>query len=163
MSGPAEIDTGATVELSPELASLQGLAAAADAQVASADLPPGAEPPQPIDKGQEFAAMLTMGVQMATPALPFLAQCYPPETCTQIGTAFGAVADKYGWTLGALSSPELVLAVVAVPPTITAIVLGRAHFAAQRAAADATKKAQAGATPDLVVGDNGGVSLALPG
>jgi hypothetical protein len=152
---------GETGELAPELANLAGLAAAADAQVANADLPPGAQPPAPIDKGQEFAAMITMAVAVLSPALPFLAQCYPPPTCEQIGIAFGAVADKRGWSMGALSSPELALAVVAVPPTITAFVLGKAHFAAKRAE-EAIAKAQATSreVPELVVGDNGGVCVA---
>lgn len=152
-------DHDAPGAIAPELASLAGLAAAADAQVASADLPPGTEPPAPIDKGQEFGAMLTMGVAMVSPALPFLGQCYPPATCQQIGVAFGAVADKYGWALNGLSSPELVLAVVAVPPTITAFVLGKQFFAAKHAAEAEAKKAKA-LDVDLVIGANGGVSVA---
>jgi hypothetical protein len=120
--------------LPPELAELQALAAGADAQLADAGMPPGAEPAPAVDRGAELGAMLQMGVMIATPAMPFLPQCYTPDVCAQIGTAFAAVAEKHGWNLDNISSPELALAVVTLPPTITAIVMGRAHFAAKRAA-----------------------------
>jgi len=93
--------------------------------------------------------MLQMGVMLLTPVLPFMPQCYPESTCVQIGTAFAAVADKHGWNLDALTSPELALAVVAVPPTIQAVMLGRAYFAQQRAAADAAQRAPADPLPQI--------------
>lgn len=136
--------------LPPELAELEAVAAAADARIAgAAALPgaPGAEPAPAVDRGAEFGAMLQMAVMMGTPALPFLPQCYTPEVCGQIGTAFAAVAEKYGWNLDGLSSPELALAVVAIPPTVTAVVLGREHFADRRRQAEAAARAQRAPAP----------------
>lgn len=121
-------------------ADLAAIAAAADAELAGQSVIPGQEPPPEPDRGAELGAMLQLGVAMATPALPFLPQAYTPEVCAQIGTAFAAVADKYGWNLNFTNSPELALAAVSVPPTITAIVLGRQYFA-DKAAKEATAKA----------------------
>ncbi|MBY0235275.1 MAG: hypothetical protein K2W93_09855, partial [Burkholderiaceae bacterium] len=108
-----------------------------------ATLPPGMEPEPQADKGAELGAMLQMGVMMAAPALPFLPQCYTPQVCGQIGVAFAAVAQKYGWNLDGISSPELALAVVTVPATVQAVILGREYFKTKReqeeAAARATK------------------------
>ena len=125
--------TDATV-IPPDLAAI---AAAADEQISGAGDMPGQDQAQAVevDRGAELGAMLSMGVMMATPALPFLKDCYPPETCKQIGIAFAAVAEKYGWNLDAVTSPELALAVTAIPPTVAAIVAGRAHFAELRAQA----------------------------
>jgi len=133
--------------LPPELAELQGVAAAMDAGTEAASLVPGAPAPEPVDQGAELAAMLQMGVMMAAPALPFLPSCYTPETCQQIGTAFAAVAEKYGWNLSAVKSPELALAVVTIPPTVQAVVLGRAHFAEQRARREAAERAARAPAP----------------
>lgn len=123
--------------LGTDMAQLRAIAAAQDAVIDGASVIPGAnqdaaEPEQ--DRPAELAAMLTMGVAMLAPALPFLPQCYTPEVCQQIGTAFDAVAEKHGWNLDAISSPELALAVVSVPPTVAAVMMARAHFAAKRAA-----------------------------
>ncbi len=135
-------------ELPPELAELAGLAAAADAQVSGAAVMPGMEPPPAPDKGAELGAMLQMGVMMATPALPFLPSCYTPEVCAQIGTAFAAVAEKYGWQLNAISSPELALAVVTVPATVQAVILGREYFKTKREQEEAAARASRGAVPE---------------
>ncbi len=119
-------------------ADLAAIAAAADAELAGLEqqLPGQAAQPEP-DRGAELGAMLQMGVMMAAPALPFLPQCYSDETCQRIGTAFAAVALKYGWNLEFANNPELALAAVSIPPTVQAIVLGRAFFAAKRAEAEA--------------------------
>jgi hypothetical protein len=127
-------------ELPPDLAELQGIAAAQDQVIEGGALAvPGApaadQAEPPVDHGANLGAMLQLGVAMLAPALPFLPGCYTPEVCTQIGTAVSAVADKRGWDLGAIESPELALAVVAVPPTVAAVVMGRAHFAAKAEAA----------------------------
>lgn len=135
------------VELPPELAELQGLAAAADAELQGASLPPGMEPPPAVDKGAELGAMLQMGVLMAAPALPFLPQCYTPEVCGQIGVAFAAVAEKYGWNLDGISSPELALAVVTVPATVQAVILGREYFKTKREQEEAAARAAKAPAP----------------
>lgn len=136
-----------TPELSGDLASLAAVADAGDAQVAGAALPPGQEPQPERDPGAEMAAMLQMGVMMLTPVLPFLPQCYPKATCEQIGTAFAAVAEKHGWNLDAMNSPELALAVASVPPTIAAVLQGRAYFAQKKAETEAAEKAKREGTP----------------
>lgn len=132
--------------LPPELAALQGVAAAADARAAAAnDPPPTGEPGAPGapgatvpigDRGLELSAMLQMAVTVLEPVLPFLPSCYPPEVCDRIGTATAAVAQKRGWNLDLVASPELALACVAIPPTVQAVVMGRSYFA-WRAAQDA--------------------------
>jgi hypothetical protein len=127
---------GTPPELSGDFADLAAIAAAADARIdgSAATLVPGAAPEPEPDRGAEFGAMLQLLVNMGAPALPFLPQCYTPETCQQIGTAFAAVAEKHGWQLDAMNSPELALAIVAIPPSAAAYMLGREHFAARRAA-----------------------------
>lgn len=128
--------------IAPDLAAVGNALAAMDAKLDQAEAvqpAPGeaqAEAPA-IDRGAELGAMLTLGVAMAAPALPFLPGCYTPEVCDQIGKAFAAVADKYGWNLGGMDSPELALALVTVPPTLAAIKLGRDHFAIKRMEAEA--------------------------
>lgn len=118
---------------------LAAIASAADAQLdGAAQLVPGAAPEPEVDRGAEFGSMLQLVVAMGAPVLPFLPECYPPETCQQIGTAFAAVAEKYGWQLDALNSPELALAIVTIPPTANAYVLGRAYFESKRAASTST-------------------------
>nr|WP_295075344.1 hypothetical protein [uncultured Roseateles sp.] len=148
-------------ELPPELAELAGLAAAADAELLGASLPPGMEPAPAADKGAELGAMLQMGVLMAAPALPFLPSCYTPDVCGQIGIAFAAVAEKYGWNLDGISSPELALAVVTVPATVQAVILGREYFktkreqeaAAARAAQPPSTRPQGQAGQVMAAGD----------
>lgn len=136
-------------ELPGDFADLAALAAQADAQIdgAGAMVAPGAEPAPEVDRGAEFGAMLQMAVQLGAPALPFLQQCYTPGTCQAIGTAFEAVAEKYGWNLDAINSPELALAMVAIPPTAMAYAMGRAHFAHKRA--EAERQASAHGAPPL--------------
>jgi hypothetical protein len=114
-----ENDGGASLPTPPELAAL---AAAADAQLDGITAAPGAlgAAVEVVDRGPELGAMLQMLVKMAAPALPYLPECYTDETCDRIGTAFDAVARKYGWDLDAMAAPEIALALVTVPPTIAA-------------------------------------------
>lgn len=129
MSGEAT-DTG------PDLAGIEALARAADAQLDQVEqLPavPGAVVAPERDRGAEVAALIGLGVAMLAPVLPFLPACYPADTLRSIGAAFVAVADKHGWNLDAADSPELALAFVTIPPTVAAVVQGRAHFAQLRA------------------------------
>ncbi|MFG6440526.1 hypothetical protein [Roseateles sp. LKC17W] len=138
-------------------ADLAAIAAAADAEIAgqAAALPGAAPAEPPPDQGAELAAMLQMGVAMASPALPFLPACYTPEVCGQIGTAFAAVAEKHGWNLSAVKSPELALAVVTIPPTVAAVGMGRAHFAELRARREAAERAaRAAPAPQALPGPN---------
>lgn len=157
----AHPDTGQT----PDLAAVASAMAAMDARLDAAEgvqPPPGeaqAEAAPAVDRGAELGAMLTLGVTMAAPALPFLPACYTPEVCQQIGHAFSAVADKHGWNLGGMDSPELALALVSVPPTLAAIKLGRDHFAVKRmeaeARADAARRGQVIDAPPAVVHTSG--------
>lgn len=144
--------TDAPAALPPALAQLEAIAAGVDAELdagqpgaAPAADAPAAEPER--DQGAELAAMLGMGVAMLSPALPFLPQCYTPEVCQQIGTAFDAVARKRGWDLSNVMTPELALAVVALPPTIQATVLARVHFAQLKAARAAAERQERQAPP----------------
>lgn len=86
---------------------------------------------QAPDQAAQIHGLLTMGVMMATPALPFVPQCYTPEVIGNISTAAAAVCEKHGWNVGDVMSPELVLAVAAVPPTLQAFVMFK-HWKAQK-------------------------------
>jgi hypothetical protein len=112
-----ENDGGASLATPPELAAI---AAAADAELDGQSAVPGQAVATVVDRGPELGAMLQMLVQMAAPALPYLPECYTPAVCAQIGTAFDAVATKYGWDLEAMAAPEVALAIVTIPPTIAA-------------------------------------------
>lgn len=76
--------------------------------------------------------LLTLGVTMLTPMLPFMPKCYPPDTIEQIAAAFTAVEIKRGWNLQEAMSAEVMLAIVAVPPTLQAFILGRQYIAAMK-------------------------------
>lgn len=133
-------------QLPPDLAELDAIAAAADAQLDTASALPGAPgadqaDPEPT-QAEQLAGVLQLAVMTLAPALPFLPQCYPPEICKQIGVAAGAVCDKHGWKFDAMP-PELALAAIAIPPTVQAVVMGRAHFAQQRAQASSSSSSPA--------------------
>jgi len=132
-------------KLPAELADLDAIAAAADAQLDSASALPGAPGAEPADpeptQAEQLAGVLQLAVMTLAPALPFLPQCYPPEICKQIGVAAGAVCEKHGWKFDAMP-PELALAAIAIPPTVQAVLLGRQHFA-QRAQASSSSSSPA--------------------
>jgi hypothetical protein len=147
----ADHPAGAAPELPAELRGLGAAAAAMDQALSVDPMAEGpaqaeAEPVPVRDRGAELSSMLGLLVKMASPLLPFLPACYTPEVCDNIGTAFAAVADKHGWDLGAVESPELALAVVSIPPTIGAVMLGRQYFAHQAAQAQAQQGQRIAAT-----------------
>lgn len=122
--------------MSQDLDAITGHLASVDAQLAAESAGPSAEAPAdapPVDQAAELSALLTMAVHMLTPALPFLPKHYTPQVCTSLGAALAAVAEKRGWALQDFMTPEVALAVAALPPTIGAVVEGRAYFAAMRA------------------------------
>lgn len=86
---------------------------------------PEADPGNP---GEENKVILSLLIAMLTPAMPFLAQCYPPDVIERIALAYTAVEEKYGWNVRGMMGVEVQLAIVALPPTIQAIVLGRLYF-----------------------------------
>ncbi|MGL5181190.1 hypothetical protein [Herbaspirillum huttiense] len=100
----------------------------------------------PISRNRDF---LAMGIGMLTPMLPFLPQCYTPEVIDQIAAAFTAVEIKRGWNLGEHMTPELALAMAALPPSVAAFMLGREYLAAKRA----EKTAQKGSNQKSAFGD----------
>ena len=55
---------------------------------------PEADQGDPIGENRD---LLTMLLAVATPAMPFLAQCYTPDVINNIATAYTAVEIKYGW------------------------------------------------------------------
>ena len=105
------------------------------------------EPEPEVDKQAGNRQLLQFLVTAATPALPFLPTCYTPEVIDNIAGAFTAVEEKYGWDVGANIGPEFALAIFALPPTVTAYQLGKAHFAELRAAREAAGKQQAQQQP----------------
>lgn len=146
--------------ISQEQAALLSSAAAVDSTIAPVITHDanGNEIPQEADQqSQQDAAfsrnrdLLTMGITMLTPMLPFLPTCYPPATVEAIAAAFTAVEVKRGWNISEAMTPEVMLAVVAVPPTLQAFVLGRQYIAAmkeQKTAQNASNKADDGKVID---------------
>jgi hypothetical protein len=158
----AEKQAGAT-KLAPEQAALLASVTATENSLAGATLEHDAdgnliEPDaEPVDKAAGNEALLAALVAMAGPVMPFIPRCYTPEVIKNIAGAFTAVEEKYGWDVGGNIGPELALAVFALPPTIAAVVLGRAHFAelkAQREAAAGQKPQEATGTG--IAGANAG-------
>ena len=149
--------------LTPQQAQLLASVHSVEAGLVSAAPPHDAEgnlveEPAPVDNVAGNRQLLTFLVTAATPAMPFLPECYTPEVINNIAAAFTAVEEKYGWNVGgALAGPEFALAMFALPPTITAYQLGKAHFAEQRAKREAAgKEKPAGATSAGIEGANGG-------
>ena len=98
--------------------------------------------------------LLTLGVTMLAPMLPFIPQCYPPATIEQIAAAFTAVEIKRGWNLQEAMSAEVMLAIVAVPPTIQAVILGRQYIAALKAQ-KTPQNAANDSEPEKVINEHG--------
>ena len=118
--------------LPPELAALAGLADAADARSEATDVPPGtvvAPVPTVADVGADIAAMLGTVMAMAEPVAPYLPRAYTPDVCDRIGVAVAAVAEKRGWDMSTLASPELMLLFVTVPPTFAAVKMAKDYYA----------------------------------
>lgn len=93
--------------------------------------PAGQAEPQG-NAAEENKAILATLIAILTPAMPFLERSYTPETIERIANAYTAVEEKYGWNVRGMLGVEVQLAIVAIPPTIQAIVLGRAYFAAKK-------------------------------
>ncbi|AMP00165.1 hypothetical protein CAter10_2519 [Collimonas arenae] len=128
-----------TEKLTPEQAALLSGAAAVDNAVAPVITHdeqgnPIADKPEVIEVSpfERNRDMLNMGLMMLTPAAPFLKECYTPDVVEGIAAAFTAVEIKRGWDVGKFMSPELTLALVALPPTIKAYLLGVEYIAAIR-------------------------------
>lgn len=94
----------------------------------------------------ENRAILEALIGMLSPALPFLGECYDKATIERIANAYTAVEEKYGWNARSHLGVEVQLAIVAIPPTIGAVLMGRQYFAWKKEQAQiAQKNAQAGA------------------
>lgn len=150
----------ATPHLTPEQQALLSGAAQVDTTLepsitydASGNL---IEQPDPAAQGadamQRNRDLLNLALSMLMPVAPFLKDCYPPATVDAIAGAFTAVEIKHGWDVQKFMSEEFVLAVVAVPPTIKAWIMGRAYIASVKAQA----QEQHQANPDTMrTVDNG--------
>jgi hypothetical protein len=127
-------------KLTAEQAALLSGAAAVDSAVAPVITHddqgnPIAEKPDMVEVSpfERNRDMLNMGLMMLAPAAPFLKECYTPDVVEGIAAAFTAVEIKRGWDVAKFMSPELTLALVALPPTIKAYLLGVEYIAAIRA------------------------------
>lgn len=122
----------------PELTAEQAAQLARVERIESEILPTGADSESApaadggamvaADAGAENAAILGLLVEMLIPAAPFLAECYTPPVIQRIALAYTAVEQKRGWNARAFLSVEAQLAIVALPPTIQAFVLGREYL-----------------------------------
>jgi hypothetical protein len=133
-----------TQEQAKLLAGVHGI----ENDLAGDELPHDAEgnpvaPAEPVDKVAGNRALLQFLVTAATPALPFLPECYTPEVIDGIAGAYTAVEEKYGWDVGSAVGPEVALAIFALPPSYMAYTMGKAHFAELRARREAADKAKA--------------------
>lgn len=129
---------GAQIDSDTDAAMMAAIAASADADIDGAvqAMMPGqaeAEPEPKVNQAEQIGALLTMGVMMGAPALPFLPKCYTPEVVGRIAQAAAAVCDKYGWQVGDVMTPELALAVAVLPPSVQAWVMWKQHKAEQEA------------------------------
>jgi hypothetical protein len=114
------------------------------------DVDDAGNPKPEVDLGnpsEENKAILATLISILTPAMPFLEECYPPDVIERIANAYTAVEEKYGWNVRGMMGVEVQLAIVAIPPTIQAIVLGRAYFAAKKRDAEKVINPDGGA-PD---------------
>lgn len=123
----------AAEQLPAELGQAAAIAAAADADLASATLLPGQEPEAESDKGEELAAMLMLGAKAAGKILPPLPKYFDTDACQDIAQAYMECAEKYGWTWHEkVGGPEVHLVMAVMVPTVGAIAETRAWIAWQR-------------------------------
>lgn len=103
------------------------------------------EPESQDSAAAENKAILQVLIAMASPALPFLGECYTPDAIERIANAYTAVEQKYGWEARKHLGVEVQLAIVALPPTVMAYMMGKEYFKQKREAAEqAARLAQAG-------------------
>lgn len=141
---PVAPPAGAPVALPPELAELSAVAAAADAALTGADLPPGVAPPPEVDHAAELGDMLTLGIKVGSNVLPPLAKHFPPDTCQDIASAYLACAEKYGWTWHEKTGgPEVRLGVALAIPSFLCFMETRAWLQWRREQAEAEARANA--------------------
>ena len=119
---PSSSSSSSAPALPPELRQLEGLAAAADAQLAGADAPAGApggagQAAAAVDEHTSVAGFLAMAAGVAAMACPPIGQAYTPEACATIATEYLRCAELYGWTWhkGAASPVVGLVAAAAMP------------------------------------------------
>lgn len=130
---------GAQVDTDTDAAMMLAIARAGDAELDEAagivTGQPAPEPEPQVSQAEQIASLLTMGVMVAAPALPFLPKCYTPEAVNAIAQAAAAVCEKHGWQVGDVMTPELALAVAVLPPSVQAWVMWKHHKEQQEKAA----------------------------
>jgi hypothetical protein len=135
--------------LSKDQAALLDQANAIDGELSGAVQAAAQEVDELESMAQENYALLTAGKQILAPGMPFLEICYPDATLKRIAGALAAVEKKHGWNLKSWLNEEAQLALVAIPPTFQAIVMGRMYFAQKRAELqEQQRQQQAGGAPD---------------
>lgn len=126
-------DTVTAQPLPPELAELQGLAAAADAALNTVALLPGQAPPPEVDPAAELGDLFALLSKISGKALPTIPKYFPPETCRDIAAAYIECADKYGWTWHKnTGGPELKLGMALGVPAFLCLVETREYLAWKR-------------------------------
>lgn len=135
----AQAQGGAEIDTDTDAAMMLAIARAGDAELdEAAGIVAGQAAPEPapqVNQAEQIASLLTMGVMVAAPALPFLPKCYTPEAVNAIAQAAAAVCEKHGWQVGDVMSPELALAVAVLPPSVQAWVMWKHHKEQQEKAA----------------------------
>lgn len=127
------IQSDTVTALPPELAELQGLAAAADAALDSAALVPGQAPPVEADPAAELGDLFALVSKISGKALPTIPKYFPPETCREIAAAYIECADKYGWTWHKnTGGPEIKLGMALGVPAFLCLVETREYLAWKR-------------------------------
>lgn len=98
------------------------------------------EPESIESAAAENTAILGTLIALLSPAMPFLNDCYPPDVVQRIATAYTAVEEKYGWAARKHLGVEVQLAIVAIPPSIMAYMMGKEFFKAKREAQEAAEQ-----------------------
>src|SRR6478736_9637827 len=107
MSDPVQTsETALTPEQKQLLASVTAIDQSIEQPIAHDEQGNPVEPEQQVSALQENTAILAALVITLTPALPFLKECYPPQTIQQIAAAYTAVEEKRGWNARQFLSVE---------------------------------------------------------
>lgn len=122
--------------LPPELASLEAVAAAADAAIDQAGQPPGTEPVPERDPAAELAGLAGLVVKVAGKWEPLVPKFYTDDVLTEAATAYCELAEKHGWTWHKdAGAPEVRLAGALVVPGLLLLLAMREEREAKREAA----------------------------
>lgn len=132
-----------------EINQLAGQAAALDAEIAAASLPPpdpSAQPAAvPVDTLSEARDLILFAVALFTPLYPSIPAVYTMDRQEKLAKVSAPLMEKYGITMSGLFEKwgvELNFLIVAAPLALDTAKAMKADNEARKAAADAAKNQQ---------------------